>query len=353
MRSIHTGIFRQTAADESDHAVEWREWTDRFGGGWIFLLLLVLIAGFALLRPSQFASTYNLSTLAVNAAILLVLAIGQTFVIVTAGVDLSVGSLLIFSSVTAAKVMLLLSGAPSTTYGTTNAGWAVVLVGLIVAIVAGMGWGAVNGFLVAVGRIPPLIVTLGTLGMSLGFAQILTGGQDVRAVPDLLVSDVGAGALLGIPVLVLTAALVATVAACVLHLTRFGVRVFAVGSNAEAARRAGIPVRFYLVLVYVISGALSGLAGIMSIARFSTTTIGGHSADNLATISAVVLGGTSLFGGKGGVNGTVVGVFIPVVLLNGFVILGIPPFWQTVTMGAVLIIAVWIDQLKRRAQERA
>jgi ribose transport system permease protein len=137
-----------------------------------------------------------------------------------------------------------------------------------------------------------------------------------------------------------------------LHLTRFGGRTFAVGSNAEAARRAGIPVRSQLVRVYVLAGALSGLAGIMALARFATTTIGGHSADNLATISAVVLGGTSLFGGIGSIIGTVIGVFIPIVLLDGFVIVGIPPFWQTVTMGAVLITAVWIDLLKRRDRER-
>jgi ribose transport system permease protein len=102
--------------------------------------------------------------------------------------------------------------------------------------------------------------------------------------------------------------------------------------------------------VYTISGALAGLAGVMAVARFSTTTIGGHSSDSLATISAVVLGGTSLFGGMGTISGTVVGMFIPIILLNGFVILGIPPFWQTVTMGAVLVLAVWIDQLKRRAR---
>jgi ribose transport system permease protein len=141
-------------------------------------------------------------------------------------------------------------------------------------------------------------------------------------------------------------------AGLLLHVTRFGGWTFAVGSNAEAARRAGIPVGRQLIKVYVLSGTLAGLAGVMAIARFSTTTIGGHAADNLATISAVVLGGTSLFGGIGTIFGTVIGVFIPVILLNGFVIVGIPPFWQTVAMGAVLILAVWVDQIKRRARER-
>lgn len=322
------------------------------GGGWIFLLLLGLVAVFSVLRPEQFGSSYNLTMLAVNAAILLVLSVGQTFVIASAGIDLSIGAVLVFSSVTSAQAMLWLSGTPGSAYGTTDGGWGVILAGLAVALVSGAAWGALNGVLVAVARIPALIVTLGSLGMALGFAQILTGGVDVRAVPELLVSEIGAGTIAGVPILVVIAAVVTIVAAIALHLTRFGLHVFAVGSNAEASRRSGIKLRSRIIQIYVLSGTLAGLAAMMSIARFSTTTIGGHAMDNLSTISAVVLGGTSLFGGIGSIAGTVIGVFIPIVLLNGFVILGIPPFWQTVAMGAVLILAVWIDQLKRRARER-
>ncbi|MEA2782180.1 MAG: ribose transport system permease protein, partial [Rhodospirillaceae bacterium] len=184
-------------------------------------------------------------------------------------------------------------------------------------------------------------------------AQILTNGVDVRAVPEVLVDAIGSGTIAGVPMLVLIAVLVALLGAVVLHLTRFGVHVFAVGSDAEAARRAGIGVRGRIVSIYMLSGIVAGLAAMMSTARFATTTIGGHAMDNLSTIAAVVLGGTSLFGGIGSIAGTVVGVFIPIVLLNGFVILGIPPFWQTVATGAVLVLAVWIDQLKRRARERS
>ena len=328
-------------------------WTRLLGGGWIFVLLIALIAIFTTLRPEQFGSSFNLSMLAINAAILLVLSVGQTFVIIAGGIDLSVGTVLVFASITSAQVMLRMSGAAGGTYGTTQGGWGVVFVGLIVALVSGAFWGAVNGVLVAAARIPPLIVTLGTFGMALGFAQILTNGTDIRAVPEILVDAIGSGAIAGVPVLVVIAAAVALVGAIVLHLTRFGVHVFAVGSDKEAARRAGIQVGRKLVAIYVLSGTLAGLAAMMSTARFATTTIGGHAMDNLSTISAVVLGGTSLFGGIGSIAGTVVGVFIPIVLLNGFVILGIPPFWQTVATGAVLILAVWIDQLKRRARERS
>lgn len=337
-----------TAAEEN----RWNRVSGWLGGGWIFILLLVLVGIFAILRPGQFFTVFNLSTLAVDAAVLLVLSLGQTLVIVTAGIDLSVGSVLVFSSVVGAEVMLALSGASGTTYGTTNADWTIILLGSVASVVAGAGWGLLNGVLVTRARVPALIVTLGTLGMALGLAQIITGGVDVRAVPQGLVSSIGTADLGGIPVLVIIAAATSVVIGVLLHLTRFGGWTFAVGSNAEAARRAGIPVRSQLVKVYTISGALAGLAAIMAIARFSTTTIGGHASDNLSTISAVVLGGTSLFGGTGTVFGTVVGVFIPVVLLDGFVIIGVPPFWQTVSIGAVLILAVWVDQMKRHAQER-
>ena len=320
--------------------------------GWIFLLLLGLIAIFAIVRPEQFGSSYNLQQIAINAAILLVLAIGQTYVIISAGIDLSVGSVLVFASVVSAQVMLALSGADGPTYGTTAAGWDVIAIGIVAAMLAGIFWGLLNGVLIAVAKIPPLIVTLGTLGMALGSAQILSGGTDVRAIPEALVTQVGSGRILGVPSLVLIAASVVVLAGIVLHFTRFGTHVFAIGSNAEASRRTGIRVNRGLITVYAISGLMAGIAAVMSNARFATTTINGHTMDNLATISAVVLGGTSLFGGMGSVFGTVVGVFIPVILLNGFVILGIPPFWQTVAMGAVLILAVWIDQLKRRLRKR-
>jgi ribose transport system permease protein len=266
----------------------------------------------------------------------------MTFVIITAGIDLSVGSVLVFSGVIAAKVMLALGGQ----------GWGAIGAGLVAGLVAGTAWGVVNGVLVTKARVPPLIVTLGTLGMALGSALLITGGIDVRGIPLQLTTTIGIGQLAGVPYVVIIAAVVTAIGAIVLSMTRFGRYTYAIGSNAEAARRAGINVDLHLIKVYGLSGFLAGMAGMVSLARFATTTIGGHSTDNLAAIAAVVLGGTSLFGGIGTVLGTVVGVFIPAVLQNGFVILGVQPFWQQVAVGAVLIVAVYIDQLKRRAQER-
>jgi ribose transport system permease protein len=219
-------------------------------------------------------------------------------------------------------------------------------------LLAGLAWGVVNGVLVTKARVPPLIVTLGTLGMALGSALLITGGIDVRGVPLELTTTIGIGQLWGVPYVVIIAAVVTAIGAVTLAMTRFGRYTYAIGSNAEAARRAGINVDRHLIKVYGLSGLLAGMAGMVWLARFATTTIGGHSTDNLAAIAAVVLGGTSLFGGIGTVLGTVVGVFIPAVLQNGFVILGVQPFWQQVAVGAILIVAVYIDQLKRRAQER-
>jgi ribose transport system permease protein len=309
---------------------------------WTLLILLGIVAGFAALRFQQFATVFNIRNIAAEASVLLIIAVGMTFVIITAGIDLSVGSVLVFSGVIAAKVMLAIGGG----------GWGAIGAGLVAGLVAGTAWGVVNGVLVTKARVPPLIVTLGTLGMALGSALLITGGIDVRGVPLQLTTTIGIGQLAGIPYVVIIAAVVTAIGAITLSMTRFGRYTYAIGSNAEAARRAGIDVDRHLIKVYGLSGLLAGLAGMVSLARFATTTIGGHSTDNLAAIAAVVLGGTSLFGGIGTVLGTVVGVFIPAVLQNGFVILGVQPFWQQVAVGAVLIIAVYIDQLKRRAQER-
>jgi ribose transport system permease protein len=310
---------------------------------WIILILAGLIIAFAIAEPDSFATVNNARNLATNAAILLVIAVGMTFVIITAGIDLSVGSVLVFSGVVSAKLMNSIGGD----------GWGVIIIGLLAALGCGLAWGVLNGLLITKARVPPLIVTLGTLGMALGLAQIITGGVDVREVPTRLVTSIGVGRLFDqIPWLVAIAAAVAIVFGIWLAFTRFGRHTYAIGSNDEAARRAGINVDRHLIAVYGLSGTLAGLAGFMSLARFATTTIGGHSTDNLQAIAAVVLGGTSLFGGIGTVLGTVVGVFIPAVLENGFVITGVDPFWRDVAVGAVLILAVYLDQLRRRTQYR-
>lgn len=315
---------------------------------WIALVLLGLCVGFSVLAPQAFPTLINFQITLVETSVLLVMAVGMTFVIVTSGIDLSVGSVLVFAGVLSAKSMEALSGGDS-----TKAGLGVILAGLLVAVAAGAVWGLLNGILIARAKIPPLIVTLGSFGAALGAAQLITNGSDVRTVPSALQDFLGHGQTFQIPHMVLLAAVITLAGAWLLGSTRFGRYTYAVGSNAEGARRAGVSVTRQLLLVYLLLGALAGLAGWMSLAYYGTTTITGHSVDNLNVIAAVVLGGTSLFGGIGTVTGTVVGVFIPAVLRKGFVIIGVQPFWQPIAVSVVLVVAVWFDQARRRARDQS
>lgn len=307
----------------------------------IFLVLILLIAFFAVAAPTSFATAPNIRNIAADASVLMILAVGSTFIILTSGIDLSINGVLVFSGVISAKTMTALGGSTMA-----------ILVGLLAGLVSGCLWGIINGVLVAKARIPALVVTLGTLGMSLGAALLITGGVDEREIPIDLTLNFGSGRISGIPWLVVVAVLVALIGGLVLATTRFGRYTYAAGSNPEALRRSGVNTSKHLIKVYAIAGMLSGLAGFVSLARFATTTLGGHSTDNLQTIAAVVIGGTSLFGGVGTMIGTLIGVFIPAVLQNGFVVLGLQPFWQQVAVGAVLIGAVYVDQLRRRHRDR-
>jgi ribose transport system permease protein len=189
--------------------------------------------------------------------------------------------------------------------------------------------------------------------MALGLAQILTGGVDIREVPAVLTTTIGYGNVFGtIPTISVIALVIVVIGGIVLHFTRFGLHTYAVGSSELASRRVGVKVDRHLIAVYTLSGGLAGIAGILSLSQFSTTAIAGQSQTNLNVIAAVVIGGTSLFGGVGTIVGTVVGLFIPAVLQNGFVITGVPPFWQQVAVGAVLITAVYVDQVRRSAAMR-
>ena len=308
----------------------------------LFVILILLAVFFSALRPHAFPRVANILNMATDASILLVLAVGGTFVVLTGGIDLSINGVLVFSGVIAAIAMVAAGGD----------NLAVLLVGLVAAVAAGSAWGALNGFLIAKAKIPALIVTLGTMGMSLGLSLLLTGGVDISDIPDKLVTTVGSGRIGGVPILVIITAVIFTLGCLMLAFTRFGRYTYAVGSSLEACRRSSINVTGHLIKVYLLAGTLSGIAGYLSLARFATTTLGGHTTDNLQVIAGVVIGGTSLFGGSGGLMGSLIGIIIPVVLLNGFVVLGLPPFWQQVAVGAVLIGAVYFDQLRRRLRDR-
>jgi ribose transport system permease protein len=309
---------------------------------WILGVLVVIVAFFSVAAGGKFFSPSNFSLISQNIAVWAVLGVGMTFVIITSGIDLSIGSVLVFSSVVAAKVMQSIGGN----------GWGTAAIGILAALVTGALWGLLNGFLVAKAKIPPLIVTLGTLSIALGLAQVITGGIDVRSVPEALTDFNTYIKILGIPSLPFVALVVVIIGGVVLHKTKFGRYTYAIGSNEEAARRVGVHVSRHLIMVYALMGMLAGLGAVLALAQFGTTTIAGQSLTNLNVIAAVVIGGTSIFGGEGSIFGTVVGLFIPAVLQAGFVIIGVEPFWQGVAVGIVLIAAVYIDQSRRAAALR-
>jgi ribose transport system permease protein len=337
-------ITRDPDIDEDDWEYRPPWWAPVVAGSsrWIGIVLVGLLLVFSILEPSGFLSVANARNLGDDAAVLLVLAVGETFVTIMAGIDLSCGSILVFAGVMSAKAMGALGG--------NN--WGVILVGLLVALAAGGAWGLINGVLVGKAKINSFVVTLGTLGMSLGIALVVTGGVDVQAgVPFKLVSTIGAGRLAGqVPWLVVIAVAATVVFGVVLRATLFGRYTYAIGSNGEAAARSGISVDWHIAKVFGLAGVLYGLAGFLSLARFDTTTVAGHSTDNLQAITAVVIGGASLFGGIGTMLGSFFGVLIPSVLQNGFVIAGVQPFWQQVAVGAVLIFAVYLDRLRRKSR---
>lgn len=303
--------------------------------------LVGLVMIFTIVNGFTFLSAPNVRNMALAGSIMLILAVGVTYVIITAGFDLSVGSVLVFSGVVSMIVMRALGGE----------GWVTALVGLLVAVVCGVVLGTINGILVSVAGLNPIIVTLAMFGAALGLAQVATGGQDLSGMPQVM-AQFGVGRFLGVPWVVIIAVLVTVIAGVALHFTAFGRHTYAVGSNREAAVRAGIPVRRHLTSIYLISGLLAGLAGWLSLSVYGTTNIAGHSLDALNAATAALLGGASLFGGVGTIAGTALGNAIPIVLANGLVIAGLQSFWQQVVTGVVLVAALYLDRLRRRRSTR-
>ncbi len=315
-----------------------------------FLALAAIVVGFSALAPGKFNTTSNFTQLAQNVAILTVVSVGTTFVIVTAGVDLSIPSGIVLGEVFAVRALGLIHVGDVTAVDATDSKPSYFIVALAGSLLAGLLLGLVNGFAVGYMRIPPLLATLGTLGAGLGVALLLQNGVNTATYT---LNPVASGQVIPrVPNLVVIGLIVVVLGGVLLHLSVFGRHTFAIGSNEEAARRVGINVERHLLKVYVLGALCSSFGGYLSVAYFSTTSISGHSTDNLQAITAVALGGTSLFGGVGTIVGTLIGVWIPAVLKNGFVIVGLQAYWQDVAVGFVLILAVYLDQLRRRSRSR-
>jgi ribose transport system permease protein len=314
------------------------------------VIVVLLIVIFGVLSPNgAFFRISNLSTITLNVAVTMLLAVGITFVLAAGELDLSIGSNVVLSTVVAAKVLVSLSGTEDQVRAGAYPYLAVGIVfGTIAGIVAGTLFGVVNGLLVTRLRINSFIVTLGTMGIGTGLAYVVSNGVNVPNVPRVLQTSFGIEKLFGVVpypmvvVLAISAALWYT-----LRSTRFGLHTLAIGSSREAAERAGIRSSRHVMALFVMMGALAGVAAMLDLTRFATTNIGGHQTTALAAIAAVVIGGTSLFGGRATIAGSMVASLIPVILGTGLVILGVPSFYQLIVVGAILIAAVYIDHRRR------
>lgn len=292
----------------------------------------------------DFLKQSNLLNVAEQTAIYAIIAVGMTMVIITGGIDLSVGSLVALSAVTSALLIRDSGGGAS-----AGLGWVLAGGGLGILVCAAAGF--VNGWLVTRFQMAPFIVTLGMMMIASGLAFRLTGGVTVSETElPAAVAWLGAGKTAGIPRPVLLMLALYLFGHVVMSRTVFGRYVYAIGGNVEAARLSGVPVSRVLLTVYVISGALAGLGGVVTASQLSAGDPKFGMMYELDVIAAVVVGGTSLMGGRGKIFGTLIGAFIIAVIRNGMNLMNVDPFNQKIALGIVLIAAVLLDTLKRRGR---
>ncbi|MGW7789699.1 ABC transporter permease/substrate-binding protein, partial [Streptomyces tricolor] len=294
--------------------------------------LIVLVVALSALS-GDFLTTDNLLNIGVQAAVTAILAFGVTFVIVSAGIDLSVGSVAALSA-----TMLAWS---ATQHGVP------VALAVLVAVATGVVAGLVNGFLIAYGKLPPFIATLAMLSVGRGLALVISQGSPI-AFPDS-VSHLGdtLGGWLPVPVLVMV--VMGLIAAVVLGRTYIGRSMYAIGGNEEAARLSGLRVRRQKLAIYALSGVFAAVAGVVLAARLSSAQPQAADGYELDAIAAVVIGGASLAGGTGKASGTLIGALILAVLRNGLNLLSVSAFWQQVVIGVVIALAVLLDTVRRKA----
>jgi len=310
---------------------------------WLFLIVLVAFfeVWLRLAYGTSFVfSAYNIQAITVFAAVPLVLGLGQTFVIISSGIDLSLGFVMGLSSVIAAHMA---NWGAEIGMAMPIAALFGILSGVAIAVIPGL----VNGWLIAFLDVPPFIGTLGMFGVSRGAAYLFAGGMTV-AISNDWYSAIGNNRIAGAPVLVLLAAFACLVLHYVLSQTRFGQHTYAMGASKTAARRAGINVRALTLKIYTLSAVMGGFAGALYTGRFSAGAPQAGEALLLDSIAAVVIGGASLFGGSGTISGTIAGALVIAVIQYGLVLINVEPFWQFIAVGAVIIVSVLVDQTQRR-----
>ncbi|WP_156165178.1 ABC transporter permease [Demequina silvatica] len=306
----------------------------------IILVEIVIIAIFQSLSPDgAFLNAANVRGMLLTASQVLLLAVGQAILMAAGKIDISQGAVLILASVVSGKVMI--AAAPAV--GTPGA----IALGLLAALITGTLVGIANGVLVAVVGINSLVTTLGMLSIATGVAYVATGGVNIFGTPGELSDWFGAVRWGAVPLpMVVSVAVIGAIWA-VFHFTAWGTHTLALGSNPLAARRVGIKVVRKTVIIFAVSSGLAGLAGFIDVARYSTTNISGHLSDSMAAIAAALIGGTALTGGRISFLGAIVGAFLAILLQSGLVIINVSPFYQTIAIGAMLLVAVSLDHANR------
>jgi ribose/xylose/arabinose/galactoside ABC-type transport system permease subunit len=307
---------------------------NRFSGRAGLALALVAIAAVLSFALPTFLTLANLINLVRQISINGILAVGVTFVLLTGGVDLSLGSLVALTGVAAASF--------------AHPGDYPVVVPVLAGIAVGAACGAVNGVVITRGRVAPFIVTLGMMTAARGLALVLSEGRPVSNLSRGF-TVLGSGSIAGIPVPVIAMAAVAAGAAVVLQNLRLGRYVYAVGGNENAARASGVRVARVKLFAYTLCGALAGLAGVVLAARITTGQPNAGVGYELDAIAAAVIGGTSLSGGVGGVGGTVLGALMMGVINNGLDLLNVPSYYQQIVKGVIIVGAVWLDRSRDKA----
>lgn len=302
----------------------------------LLVILIVLAAILAVVSP-YFLTATNLLNIGRGIAIVGILAVGETIVIIAGGFDLSVGSTMAASGMAAA--WLISQGIP-------------LPLAFAAAITIGVIVGFLNGVIISYGRINPLIATLATLAIVRGLSYVISGGREI-VVSDPVFQAFGSGTLLGVPYIVILLVAAFAVFAWLMPRTLFGRYAYAIGSSAKAAQRAGVPVKRWRIAYYVTSGALAGIAGLVFVARTGNAQPSAALGIELDVITAVILGGTSLNGGRGRIWGTFIGLLLLGVVNNGLILAGVPAFWQQVVKGVILLLAVLHDEIRRNRAEEA
>jgi ribose transport system permease protein len=353
--SLHGAATETPAVDDRARAPRNRivTWLTT-NAAWVLGLDIILVIYFTIASPDHvFWSAANFQALALAGTQALILAVALAMMLGAGQFDLSIGANLVLCSVVAARVIQSMAGEPDLQGNFSSPTTPALAVGFIAALATGITFGLVNGVIIAYLRVNSLIATLGTLGIGTGLAYVVGRGGDISGLPNDLQTNFTSQLIAGVPAPAVVGLVLMLLVWAMLRFTVFGTNTLAIGSSRTSAARAGIRVQRHIVYLAMLAGGCAALAAFIDIARFASTAINGHNLDGLTALTAVVIGGTLLEGGKVDIIGALWGTVLAVVLLNGLIIIDVQPYYQQVATGVVLILAVAVDQLRAGRRESA